>query len=179
MNSVKKINKLADLFEFKLYKIAQEDVPADSKIVTSMIRPIFNNIIEEHAENLLKNGPLKIMLKKATDAANKGGGMSGQVIIGGNVKGIITKVVSSKSKIKSTDKFKINPASFEIAGTITGDFAKDKDVLISLNKIKEQLKKVAIPLIENNFNKFAFTSFPDATDIGEFDVFVNSKDAEI
>lgn len=167
MKSLEKLNKLADRFEGKLRKYAAGTV--DSTDVTMAVRPKSNPVIDAQAPNLLKNGPVAIMLKKATAAINAEPSVElhGTAKLGGTI---------FVSATKAGGKWAIT--ALTVAGSVDGDFAADKEVQAAMEKAKKALVAALNPVITAEFNRLA-ANWGEADKIDNVEVMVNEKQSSL
>ena len=150
MKSLDKLNKLADIFEPKINKYAEE---SDSTMVTLMARPVINNVISAEAPKLMMSIIGPVLQKKG----------SGRAVVGGR---FITNAVMRGGV------WKVDPSS-KLVSPASGDAEIDA----AIAKVNNILTAKIVKLLEAEFNKKKQSITGDTITNHETDT--NTQDVEV
>lgn len=153
MSFVNKLNKIADRFERKIIRLA-EDLPAptggeitDTGLISSMVNPIANEVILQF-QSLMDSeiAPLaNLALQQASDQGATS--FSGKIILGGVLAPGVGWTFSA-----TKNKGKWNVVVHEVASEISGIFAKNSKLVDAFKKFIKKYKAALSARIASEFD---------------------------
>lgn len=170
MKSYKELNRLADLFEYKLKKYAEE--MGDSTLLTMSFRPAANAVIEANANKVL--APVQsLVMKKMQAAANANTSISGNIVVGGKM---FTSAKKAGGKWVVTKIELAHPITGFIVKDKTGQEVTDPEIVVAVERATQNFVLLLIPALSNELNRMAANMDPAADTITRHESDVNSKE---